>query len=156
MGQGVIILNSEKVTLTGNVIHEFVKFGVTGDASEDFTIEQNVINGVRVKAEENWPWPYDFWLGEFAGVQLKSSTNYVVKDNIVASVWHAGYMLPPYECGGTAVHTGNVAHSISGYGLIVQPPVGSELDCAEFSDFRGYKTRLGAMHMGGGIKSKTS
>ena len=63
MGIGVIIQNSDKVTLQGNVIHEFVKFGITGGASEDFKIEQNVINGVRVTAKEGWPWPYDSWLG---------------------------------------------------------------------------------------------
>ena len=133
------------------MIHEFVKFGITGDDSTDFTIEGNVINGVRVEPRQ-WPYPYNTWLGEFAGLHLRSSENYQVINNIVSGSWHAGYMLPPYECGGTAVHTGNVAHSISGYGLIVQP-TDVEMDCAEFSDFKGYKTREGTMHMGGGIKA---
>jgi hypothetical protein len=60
-------------------------------------------------------------------------------------------------CGADPVHIGNLAHSVSGYGLIVSPPVdNSQLDCAEFSSFNGYKNRMATMHMGGGVKAKKS
>ena len=28
--------------------------------------------------------------------------------------------------------------------------------CTEFSDFKGYKTRMAVVHMGGGLKSRTN
>lgn len=87
---------------------------------------------------------------------MEDSTNYVVTNNIAASSWHAGFMLPAYRCGGTQIHTGNVAHSISGYGLIVQPPKSASGDCLEWSDFKGYKTRIATVHMGGGLEAATN
>jgi len=79
-----------------------------------------------------------------------SSKNYVVKDNIVASGWASGVRLPAYKCGESATNTGNVAHSIAGYGLIVHVGAGA---CSEFSDFKAYKIRMGAIHMGGSLGS---
>lgn len=78
------------------------------------------------------------------------SKNYIVKDNIVASGWASGVRLPAYECGKTAIHTGNVAHSMAGYGLIVHDGAGA---CSEFSDFKAYKIRMGGIHMGGALGS---
>lgn len=63
-------------------------------------------------------------------------------------------MLQVHECGGTQVNSGNVAHSISGYGVIAQGSGQVKGDCAEFSGFKGYKTRIATVHIGGGIKKK--
>ena len=66
------------------------------------------------------------------------------------------------------MHSGNVAHSISGYGVIVQKPPyinegawGQEkriyvTDCIEFSDFKGYKTQSALLHMGDDLVAHTS
>ena len=82
---------------------------------------------------------------------MDGSANVLVTNNIAASSWHAGFMLPAHRCGGKQIHTGNVAHSISGYGLIVQK-ANTKIDdgCVEWSEFKGYKTRLATVHMGGG------
>jgi len=88
-------------------------------------------------------------------------------NNIVASTWHTGFMLPSYKCGGTQVHSGNVAHSISGYGVIVQRPskiydndqnkwIHETSNCLEFSEFKGYKTQSALVHMGDDLGAHTS
>jgi hypothetical protein len=86
-----------------------------------------------------------------------------VTNNIVASTWHTGFVLPSYECGGPQVHSGNVAHSISGYGVIVQKPYLNDeqkmiyvRNCIEFSDFKGYKTQSALVHMGDDERAHTS
>ena len=93
-----------------------------------------------------WPLPYMKWQGDIFGIQAGSG---IVTNNIVASSWHAGFLLPAHKCGDANVNSGNVAHSISGYGLIVQS--GGDGKCAEMSDFKGYKTRIAVVHMGGGV-----
>jgi len=84
---------------------------------------------------------------------LGQCTDYAVTNNIVASAWHSGFRLPAYKCGQSPVHTGNVAHSTAGLGVIVYRGAG---DCSEFSDFKGYKTRLATVQMGGGIGAFTN
>ena len=43
-GMGVLIINSKDVTLDGNVIHDFVNWGIHSAASSDLIINNNVIN----------------------------------------------------------------------------------------------------------------
>lgn len=90
-------------------------------------------------------------IGAFDPVGCKS---YTVKDNIFASAWHAGVRLPARKCGEPAVHTGNVAHSISGYGFIVKEAAAGS--CSEFGDVKGYKNRIATVHMGGGLGAPTN
>jgi len=142
------------VTLESNVIHDFIVWGVNAQKSSDILVNNNVINGIKPK--NDWPPPYMEWVPYVGGLYMEDSTNYVVTNNIAASSWHAGFMLPAYRCGGTQIHTGNVAHSISGYGLIVQPPKSASGDCLEWSDFKGYKTRIATVHMGGGLEAATN
>ena len=65
------------------------------------------------------------WTEFNGGIDLGGSSEYVITNNIVASTWHHGFKLPAYKCGETPIHTGNVAHSISGFGLIVHEGAGS-------------------------------
>jgi hypothetical protein len=123
LGEGIIIKNSHKVTLDSNVIHDFILYGIHGDASENLVINNNVVNGVRHKNEDNLP--YMEWEEVNGGIDLMSSKNFVITNNIVASTWHLGFALPPHECGEAPIHTGNVAHSISGYGVIVRGSAGA-------------------------------
>ena len=153
LGKGVLIFNSKGVTLDGNVIHDFITWGIHADKSQQLVINNNVINGI--KTENNWPLEYMVWAGYNGGLYLGTSTDFVVTNNIAASTWHAGFMLPAYQCGGTQVNFGNVAHSISGYGVIVQKPKQTG-NCLEFSDFKGYKTRIAVVHMGGGLGARTN
>lgn len=154
LGKGVLIYNSKKVTLDSNVIHDFITWGINGDKSSQLIINNNVINGI--KTENNWPLEYMVWAGYNGGLYLgETSSDYVVTNNIAASTWHAGFMLPAYKCGDTQENYGNVAHSISGYGVIVQKPK-KMANCLEFSDFKGYKTRIAVVHMGGGLGATTN
>lgn len=63
-------------------------------------------------------------------------------------------MLQIHACGGTQVNSGNIAHSISGYGAIAQGSGQFSGDCGEFSGFKGYKTRIATVHIGGGVGRK--
>jgi hypothetical protein len=83
------------VTLDGNVIHDFITWGINGDKSSQLVINNNVINGI--KTENNWPLEYMVWAGYNGGLYLgETSSEYVVTNNIAASTWHAGFMLPAY------------------------------------------------------------
>lgn len=93
--------------------------------------------------------PFMQWDQPSGGIKI-SGSGFTVKNNIVASCWHSGYSLPAYKCDSDPVHTGNIAHSVSGYGLIVAGGAGG---CSEFSDFKGYKMRIATIHMGGGTGS---
>ena len=142
------------MTLENNVVHDVIKFGIIGANNGVNSIDNNIVNGVRTENVPASTIPYMTWLGQHAGLKILDSPGTTVTNNIVASTWHAGYMLQADTCAsGTTSHTGNVAHSISGYGLIVQPPTVEEI-CLKFSDFSGYKTRIGTMHMGGGLHAK--
>ena len=96
------------------------------------------------------------WEGYFGGLNSGQSPDSIITNNIVASTWHTGFMLPAYSCGDTQVNYGNIAHSISGYGVIVQGSKSIRGDCAEFSEFKGYKTRIAVVHMGGGLGYATN
>jgi parallel beta-helix repeat protein len=135
---GVLIYDSEDVTLDGNVIHDFDRWGIHADDSQRLVINNNVINGIKTENRYG------------GGLYLGTSTDFIVTNNIVASTNHTGFMLPAYQCEGIQVNFGNVAHSIGGYGVIVQRPEKTE-DCLEFSGFKGYKTRLAVVHMGGDL-----
>lgn len=149
LGKGVIINSSQNVNLQGNVIHDFILHGVEALNSQVFTVDQNVVNQVR---PVNEPFPaYNVWPEVNGGMKFSKCNSFAVTNNIVASTWHSGFTIPAYSCGGTQPHTGNVAHSIAGYGLIVKGSGSSA--CSEFSDFGGYKNRIATVHMGGGTGS---
>ena len=149
LGEGIIIKNSKQVTLDNNVIHDFILYGIHAEASQNIVINSNVVNGVRIKNDNDGT--YMKWNEVNGGISMMDSSDFTVTNNIVASTWHSGYMLPAHKCGESPVHYGNVAHSISGYGVIVTKKYDSK--CSEFSDFKGYKTRIATVHMGGGIGS---
>jgi len=144
--------NSQDITLEGNVVHDFIQHGIYASKSSRLTIHNNVVNGVKPEIEE-FP-DYTTWVGEHGGIEVSDSSNYVITDNIIASAWASGVRLPARSCGSPAIHTGNVAHSIAGYGVIVMES--SAGSCAEFSDFKAYKTRMGGIHMGGSVGSSTN
>jgi len=80
-------------------------------------VDNNIVNKVR---PVNEPFPaFMVWPEVNGGMTFKGCSSFSVTNNIVASTWHSGYTLPAYNCGGTQPHTGNVVHSISGYGVIV-------------------------------------
>lgn len=82
------------------------------------TIDGNVISKVRQENEDEPP--YMVWgRPEIGGIDLMKSKAYTVTNNIVSGVWHAAFRLPAHTCGGTNPNSGNIAHSNSGYGLIV-------------------------------------
>jgi len=149
LGMGVIIDSSQNINFEGNVVHDFLLHGISAKASQSFTINQNVVSWIR---PVNEPFPaFMAWPSANGGMAFSTCSSYSVTNNIVASTWHSGFSIEAYRCGSTQPHTGNIAHSISGYGVIVQGS-GSEA-CSEFSHFGGYKNRIATAHMGGGTMS---
>lgn len=75
-------------------------------------------------------------------------------DNIAASSWQVGFRLPSWPCDKSPPRklSGNVAHSISGFGLIV---IGGQQasDCNQFDGFAGYKNQVADVQMSGAISS---
>ena len=134
------------------MIHDHQLNGIGATKSSDLTVNGNIVSWIR---PANEPEPaYMVWEGsdpEIGGIVLTSNEPFTMNDNIVAGAWHVGMKFPARKCGDPAVYTGNVAHSISGYGAIVDTPASET--CNEFSDFKGYKTRIATVHMGGGLKS---
>lgn len=119
LGQGIRIINSQGVTLDGNVIHDMRFLGIYAQKSANILINNNVVSYVQ----QDFPSSpgYLVWKGLFGGIDLSDDSNsdFLITNNIVAAVWHRGFSLPAYACGGTNVHANNLAHSISGYGVIV-------------------------------------
>ena len=87
------------MTLDGNVIHDFILWGFNAKKASEIVINNNVINGIK-PANEPDP-PYMVWVPVIGAVNLESSKDFVVTNNIAASSWHVGFMLPAYKCGGT-------------------------------------------------------
>ena len=50
---------------------------------------------------------------------LNVKGDYLFTNNIAASTFHYGFKLPAVKCGEEIKHTGNVAHSIAGWGVLV-------------------------------------
>jgi parallel beta-helix repeat protein len=150
LGPGILSYSSRKIELRNNVIHDFIEFGIRAEDSSDIVIDGNIVNGVRAMNEEKPD--YKTWVAPMGGIDVMDSRAYTVTNNIVASVWHYGFRLPAHACDGTNPHFGNVAHSNSGYGMIVAKSHSKK--CSEFKGFKGYKNRFATMHMGGGVGSQ--
>lgn len=70
----------------------------------------------------------------------------ILRNNTVSGVWHSGFRVYSHTCGDEDLAiTDNVAHSVSGFGVIVLNGGGS---CSEFSRFYGYKNHLATVHFG--------
>lgn len=59
-------------------------------------------------------------------------------------MWHSGFRLPAKKCDTSTNIKDNIAHSISGFGVIVYQGAGG---CSQFSDFKGYKNGLATVQM---------
>lgn len=90
------------------------------------------------------------YLGWVGGMTLSEGNNkMVVKDNIVAGTWHHGYHIVPKKCAndnGNFIFKNNVAHSISGYGVIA---LNVANDCSTIQDFTAYKVTEATIMIGG-------
>lgn len=109
--------HSKNIVLDGNVVHDFILYGIKAEKSSFITLNNNIVNGVRPFNEE-FP-AYTLWDEPNGGIEMSDSKDFLITNNIVASTWSQGYRLPSYACGGSQVNTGNIAHSIAGYGVIV-------------------------------------
>ena len=92
---------------------------------------------------------YYGWTG--AMTLSESNTQMTVTNNVVAGAWHHGYHFDPSDCDAVTpdfVFTGNVAHSISGYGAIARN-VDTASACTEVKDFKAYKVSEAAIFLGG-------
>jgi hypothetical protein len=116
-GEGIIMKHSKNIVLDGNVVHDFILYGIKAEKSSFITLNNNIVNGVRPFNEE-FP-AYTKWDEPNGGIEMSDSKDFLITNNVVASTWSQGYRLPSYACGGSQVNTGNIAHSIAGYGVIV-------------------------------------
>ena len=143
-GEGIHVINSRQVTFTDSVIHDFVLFGHHSKGSTQITFENNIMNGIRPnltdwRDQENLKWPIPT-----GGWDMVGTNDLVFRNNTAASMWHSGFRLPSHACGASSTITDNIAHSISGMGVIVYSSAGP---CSEFSSFRGYKNQLATVLM---------
>jgi hypothetical protein len=101
------------------VIHDFLSYGIKAKSSSNILIHNNVVNGIR-PINDDEP-TYLKWTAPLRVIELGDSTDFEVTDNIAASGYHSGFSLPAWPCGTSPKRplSGNVAHSISGFGLIV-------------------------------------
>jgi len=149
--EGVHISRSQRVTMTNNVIHDFVLYGVKAEGAANLVLENNILNGVRPTLQRNppnlkWPTPMGGW-------DLAAANAMTVKNNTASGIWHSGFRMPAKACDDanpTNKIEDNVAHSNSGFGVIVSSGAGR---CSEFSKFYGYKNQLATIHMGGAVGS---
>ena len=95
-GQGILMLSSNKIELTGNVIHDHILFGIHGIGVKMLTIDNNVVNGIRPR---NIPeHPYELWFEVNGGIDVLPCVECTFTNNIVASTWHSGFRLPAHNC----------------------------------------------------------
>jgi len=97
---------------------------------------------VNVKFSVWQPVVFMKWLGTPPGAYWLSKGNrgFTVTGNIAAASWHHGFHVPGKACDDDSpsfLFENNVAHSISGYGVIGANSFTSS--CVEFTNFSGYK-----------------
>lgn len=150
-GNGILINKSRNVELTGNVIHDHVRWGIHGANSADMTIRGNIVNGITPYMDHT---AFKTWEIYNGAVWFDGCQDFEVSDNIAASAWQVGFRLPSWPCGENPARPlgGNVAHSISGHGLIVIEAEKST-SCSQFKDFKGYKNQVADVQMGGSVSS---
>ena len=151
-GQGVHFTKSQNIEFVNNSVFDFVINGVKSNGAKNIVFENNIVVGVRPVVQYDRCEDLKFFTAD-SGVDLGDVQNMVVRNNTVAGVWNKGFRLPAHKCDDenpTNTIENNVAHSISGFGVIVSAGEGS---CSEFSKFYGYKNHLGTVHMGGGVSS---
>jgi len=150
---GIIIENSAGITLTDNVIADFVQQGVWIKTSSDITFDRNWVHHVQPETTAPAMFAYPI-IQPFAvgGVTATEGTSRIrMRDNIVSGSWHHGFHFKPHECDENTNDSsdfdfrGNVAHSISGYGAIA---LNVNNQCTEVSDFKGYKCTEATIHLG--------
>ena len=123
-GHGIHIMNSQRVTLTNNNIHDFVYYGLFAERAGNLVLEGNILSGVRpafLPLKENPYLKWDFPTGAFE-LGYDSVQAITVKNNTASGAWHMGFRLPSKKCGDSNPKnkiSDNVAHSISGFGVIV-------------------------------------
>ena len=145
-GEGVILNKSQRVTIANTTIHDFVLYGLTATGSSNFVLENNILTGVRPELDNKNNHPHLKWDFPNGGYELSGSHEYTAINNTAAGTWHFGFKLPAHKCDERELKIrDNIAHSISGLGVIVQSGGG---DCSEFSHFKGYKNHLSTVHHG--------
>ena len=147
--EGVVIANSHHVTFSNSVIHDFGRMGFEASKAIDLTVENNILNHIKpyggvgevIQSVEGWKKLTGGWT-------LSGGASVTFRNNTAASLWHRGFSLPSHKCGQSDDNIkDNVAHSISGFGVIVSKGGGG---CNEFSDFSAYKIGVAAVEMGVG------
>jgi len=93
------------------------------------------------------------------GITATEGTSKIkIRNNIVSGTWHHGFHFKPYTCDEVLsddsdfIFSGNVAHSISGYGAIALNMENNS--CTEVHDFKGYKCTQATIHLGTNSKDE--
>lgn len=91
------------------------------------------------------------WGEPMGGYELSDVNKMVVTNNTASGTWHSGFSAPGKACDDknpTNLFEDNIAHSVSGMGVLVSRGAGR---CTEMTKFYGYKNELATVHMGGGV-----
>jgi hypothetical protein len=147
-GTGIIIENSQNVTLIDNAVVSFVRHGILVEKSSRIHLESNWVHHVI---------PPDWWFSDMGGPEMHKYTGWtgaftlsnpsnsrlVVINNVASGSWHHGFHYKPLKCDDNVYPNnpgtwfqGNVAHSISGYGAVAS---NIEEVCTEVKNFAAYK-----------------
>ena len=147
-GPGIIVKKSANVILQNNVIADFAEHGVWVQNSQSITIDGNwVFKVIENVGKEPAMFEYFGWKGGFTLSEFNKQMR--VTDNIVAGTWHHGFHIVPQKCNnddGNFIFRRNLAHSISGYGVIGKNVAN---DCTKIQNFSAYKVTESAIMLGG-------
>ena len=142
---GIDIKSSQQITIKDTTIYNFITYGLWTDGGGHITLENNIMIGITPQIADHhpdleWPLPCGGFDIAYAGGGM------TLRNNTVSGVWHSGFRVYSHTCGDEDLAiTDNVAHSVSGFGVIVLNGGGS---CSEFSRFYGYKNHLATVHFG--------
>ena len=137
--------------MTNNVVTDFAEHGIWAMNSQQLVFRDNWVFHVIDQADKTPQMiVYSDWKG--AMTLSESNTEVTVTGNVVAGSWHHGFHFVPNQCDESNpswVFSGNVAHSISGYGAIA---LNVDNACTQVSDFTAYKVTEAAIMLGGPSK----
>lgn len=120
-GPGIIVTKSSNISLIDNTVADFAEHGIWVKDSSRVLVDGNwVFHVVENKGKEPAMFEYFGWVGGFTLSEGNRAME--VRNNIAAGTWHHGFHVVPSACGaddtGDFIFRNNVAHSISGYGVI--------------------------------------
>ena len=139
-GIGIMVKNSENVTVDSNVLFYQHIGGIWLRRSDNVTITNNVVAGMGTRY---WSNNGDTRLDEIAGYNLCNDDHdcrlLKVQNNIMAGGERIGFAIPTVACNDVSSYSNNLAHSVQHGAWVFKNTLLS--GCEAFNNFKAYKTR---------------